>query len=116
MDHKVVFVGGGVGIPEDGLLAELATGGTWTRVNIYKKLAVKQLSFTLDEVDDRKGRLAAVVCEEKFMGGGSTTPQRADSMAPEDVLSRQPNEYVTGKHRLRQVIKDGLPPDVAHDG
>jgi hypothetical protein len=115
MDHKVVFVEAGVGVPEDGLLAELATGGTGTSIKIYKKVAVKQLSSTLDVFNDRKRRLAAVVCEEEVVGGGSMTPRLADNTTPEDVLSRQPNKYVTDNHRLRQVVKDGLTADVLHD-
>jgi hypothetical protein len=116
MDHEVVPVGAGAGgVPEDGLLAELATAGTRTRIKIYKEVTVNQVSFTLHEVDDRKRRLAVVVCKEKAKGGGSMAPRLTNSTTPEDVLSRQPNEYLTEDDKLRQVVKDSLSTDVRHD-
>jgi hypothetical protein len=74
MDHKVVIVGTWAGIPENGPLAELGTGGTRTSVTTYGKVVVIQLTFMLDEVDDWKRWLVVVVCEDEVVGEGSMAP------------------------------------------
>jgi hypothetical protein len=116
MYHKVVIVGVWIGIPENGPLAELATGGTGTSATTYRKVAVIKFTFTLDEVDDWKRRLVVVMCEEKVIGEGSIAPGLADNTTTEDILIQQPNEYLFDYNCLGQVIKDSQAIDVLHDG
>ena len=52
MDHQIVFVGTGVGIPEYGPMIELATCGTRTSVTKYREMVVKDMAITLDKVND----------------------------------------------------------------
>lgn len=102
----VVFV-----VPEDG--AKLLTPGGSGTVPAEDDVAAF-LSSYVGEVEDGERGLAEVVVKHEFVGGGGAAPGPADGAAAEDVLGRQPDEYLFGDDLLGQVVEEGCAAAVRH--
>lgn len=74
------------------------------------------IGFTAEQnvVDDGEQGLAAVVLEHEVVGGGGAAPRPADGAAAEDILGRQPQEYLFDHDSLGQVVEDGGAASVRH--
>lgn len=55
-----------------------------------------------------------MVRTDEFMGGCANAPRRADGTAAEDILWRQPHQYLIDDDPIGQVVEDGHAAAVSH--
>jgi hypothetical protein len=87
VEHEVLFAWGGA--PDHG--PELAFSGVMAKceeTGVTGGSIVFGTKLNVD--DDGERRLACVVVEHEFAGGGGAAPRPADGAAAEDILGRQP--------------------------